>query len=160
MMTRRKLTIWCPEMGVTNTGYWWQTTADRITDNLPCKGLIGDEIPFDITFPPCIVKFISKGHWIVEQVVATGKLYSGQKLQITYPPELVHRQGLYLYAEEVGSIDRDATGRLVSYLEMANGALMPIESTLPLAKSSPVGLGLKKYIVEAVVLPGSVMWPS
>ncbi len=144
----RNLTIFCPPMGVVNTGYWWQVFADRVTDELVCRGQIDGGGPgLTITFPPCVVRNVQPGRWMVDPVVAKGKLDTGEYLQISYPEEPVIRQGKYLYAQEVESIAED------SYVLCAEFRAQ-VWSKLPLAKSSPVGLGLKKFIVEAVTLPG------
>lgn len=155
----RSLTIHCPEMGVTNTGYWWQTFTDRITDRLECRGEIEGICSLTIVFPQCKVYNIKPGEWRVEQVQATGKLDSGDYIQILYPPEQVLRKGNYLYAQEVDSIDYYPHSLVMSSCVIdENGKRYLVKSKLPLAQSRPVGIGLRKYIVEAVILPGTVDW--
>lgn len=150
----RSLTIQCPPMGATNTGYWFQPGADRITDELVCRGEIENVCKLTITFPPCRVYRIKAGQWMVEPVIAKGKLDTGEYIQISYPEEPVLRSGRDMFAQPVNSID----GK--SYVLMRDLWRAQVKSKLPLAKSSPVGLGLTKYIVEAVTLPGFVEWPT
>lgn len=149
----RKLTINCPPMGVTNCGHWWEFWADRITDNLICRGSIEGVAHLTITFPPCLVKRQS-GQWMVETVLAYGELDTGERLQIRYPEEPVLRDGLDMVAQPVDSVDAS------SFVQLPGGRKAQIKSTLPLARSKPVGLGLTRFIVEAVTLPGTVDWPE
>ncbi len=143
------LLIHCPEMAVRNTGYFWQLTAERLTDELECRGAIEGLGPLTITFPPCRVKYISPGKWMVDAVIARGSLDSGQYIQIGFPEEPVVRRLDKLVALRVPSI------REQSYLVTDNGRRY-IECELPEAEATPVGLGMRAYIVEAVTIEGEV----
>lgn len=144
-----KLTIQCPEMAVRNTGYFWELIADRLTDNLECRGAI-DGMGLTITFPPCRVRYIRPGRWMVDAVVARGYLDSGEYIQIGFPEEPVVRQFDYkLTALKVPSI------REHSFVVTADGRRY-IESELPEADATPVGFGMRTYIVEAVTIEGEV----
>lgn len=147
----KPLIIQCPEMGVNNTGSWWQFTADRRTEELKCRGYIGEnEIGLSITFPPSRVYHIGFGRWMIEPVLAVGKLNTGEYLQISYPEEPIVRSGIYMMAQEVGSI------KAGSYLIDKTGTYKQIWSKLPLARGSPEGFGLYRFIVEPVTLPGTI----
>lgn len=149
----RPLIINCPPMGVSATGHWWEIWADRVTDNLVCRGSIEGVAHLTITFPPCLVKK-EWGRWMVESVLAYGLLDTGERLQIRYPAEPVLRDGLDMVAQPVSSVDAE------SYVQLPGGRQAQIRSRLPLARSTPVGLGLTRFIVEAVTLPGTVEWPE
>ena len=145
-----KLTIHCPEMAVRNTGYFWQLTADRLTDELECRGEIEQGFGwFTITFPPCRVKYISPGRWMVDAVVARGYLDSGEYIAIAFPEEPVVRRLDKLVALRVPSI------REQSFVALRDGRRY-IETELPDAEATPVGFGMRTYIVEAVTIEGTV----
>lgn len=149
----RQLIINCPPMGVSSCGPWWKFWADRITDNLVCRGSIEGVAHLTITFPPCLVKRKTDG-WMVETVLAYGALDTGERFQIRYPEEPVLRDGLDMVAQPVGSVDAS------SFVQLPGGRKAPIKSQLPLARSKPVGLGLTQYTVEAVTVMGTVDWPE
>ena len=161
----RKLTIRCPPMGVNNTGWWWQFGADRLTEELPCRGEIEGVCDFEIIFPPCKVRRLKPGLWEVEAVVAKGYLgpgrFQGEEVRISYPAETVLREGMHMMAQPIDSIDGESWV-VVNDLSLKGARLLgtkyKVRSKLPLARGVPVGLGLKRFVVDAVTLPGTVEW--
>lgn len=149
------LVIHCPPMAVRNTS-WWNPFAARLTDYLTCLGELtlpdGHRANFRINFPPCYVRRVAAGRWLVDAVRASGQIemVARRLLYIDFPAEPVLRDGSNMVAQPV-----DSVGGLLTGMSWGDARL---KATLPMAVGRPVGFGMRTYVVDAVEVHGTAEW--
>jgi hypothetical protein len=144
----------CPAMPVISTSKFLNPFADREAQEIDCPSTLvlpdGSILPFIFIFPRCLVKFQSVGKWLVDPITAAGIVQTKGWISVDFPAEPIVRCGFNMIAQPITS----TKGRV----QLEDGTFGLVEMTLPLAVGRPVGLGLKKFIVDAVTVTGTVSW--
>ncbi len=167
------LKIICPPMDVWNTSWWGNPYADREAQKLTCdvhtQGPDGAALAFQIVFPACLVKRdsslttrlaaqqdyglakVPSAIWMVEPVKAASVGSQPVQIGISFPQEPTYRNA-------DSTITVLPVASLWGTIRLPSGARGSVKATLPRCTSRPQGLGLFRYVVDAVTCEGSVEW--
>lgn len=170
------LTIKCPPMEVKNLSWFGNPYADREAQQITCDVLTtgpdGQALRFEIIFPKCKIwrdtslldrqviariyslASVPSAVWMVEPVTAFSPGNQAIRIGVNYPQEPTVRASLF----EGGNIDVLPVASLSGKVVLPDGRQGSVTSTLPRTTGRPVGLGLLKYIVDAVACEGEVDW--
>ena len=149
--------IRCPEMSILATMKPWIRECQELT--CPNNEIVLDDgttIPFTITFPKALVRWHSWGNWLVDKVGAKGVTQDGGAIFVTMEKERVTRTSLRtmdaLPCNAVGTVE--LSGRIWKIGPRVSAA--GEKSFFPKCTATASGLGLFKYVAEAVTAEGVV----
>jgi hypothetical protein len=147
----------CPEMPILATLRPWIRECQEL--HCPINEIIledGTSIPFVITFPRVLVRWQSRGHWLVDKVPAKGETKDGRPIHVIMDKERVTRSSWRTMDAQPCS----ATGtvELFGKVWKVGPRVLPSgeKSFFPKCTATASGLGLFKYVAEPVTAEGVV----
>ena len=151
------LLIRCPEMTVLATmKSWIRECQELICPNNEIVLEDGTRISFVLTFPKALVRWQSWGEWLVDKVGAKGVTKDGGSIFVTMEKERVTRTSWRtmnaLPCNAVGSVELAGKTWKIGPRVSAAGE----KTFFPHCKATATGLGIFKYIAEAITAEGVV----
>jgi hypothetical protein len=152
-----KLVIRCPEMAILATMKPWIRECQELV--CPNSDIVlddGTEISFVITFPRVLVRWQSPGKWLVDEVPARGVTKDGGPIFVTMEKERVARTSWRTM--DAQPCDAGGTVELFGKIWKIGPRVSPAgeKSFFPKCTATASGLGLFKYVAEAVTAEGVV----
>ena len=147
--------IRCPAMPILATlRPWIRECQELVCTNNEIVLDDGTKIPFVITFPRVLVRWQSPGKWLVDPVPAKGETRDGGPILVTMEKERVTRTSLRTLDAQpcnaIGTVDLFGRTWTIGPRVMPSGET----SFFPKCTATASGLGLFKYVAEAVTAEG------
>ena len=152
-----KVLIRCPEMPILATMKPWIRECQELV--CPNNEIVlddGTKISFVITFPKALVRWQTWGNWLVDKVGAKGMTKDGGPLFVTMEKERVARTSWRtMDAQPCGAV---GTVELFGKIWKIGPRVSPSgeKSFFPKCTATASGLGIFKYVAEAVTAEGIV----
>ena len=157
MAVRGKVVIHCPEMAILATMKPWIRECQELV--CPKNEIVLDDgttISFVITFPKALVRWQSRGQWLVDRVPAKGVTRDGGRIFVTMEKERVTRTSWRTMDAQpcnaAGTIELFGKVWTIGPRVASTGDT----SFFPRCTATASGLGLFKYVAEAVTAEGVV----
>jgi len=157
MILTGKLLIHCPEMTILATMKPWIRECQELV--CPNNEIIlddGTKISFVITFPKALVRWQTWGNWLVDKVGARGVTKDGGTIFVTMEKERVARTSWRtMDAQPCNAV---GTVEFSGKIWKIGPRLSPAgeKAFFPKCTATASGLGLFKYVAEAVTAEGVV----
>jgi hypothetical protein len=152
-----KIVIRCPDMPILATMKPWIRECQELV--CPNNEIVlddGAKISFVITFPKALVRWQSRGNWLVDKVGAKGMTKDGGPIFVTMEKERVARTGWRTMDAQpcnaVGTVDLFGKIWKIGPRVSPSGE----KSFFPKCTATASGLGLFKYVAEAITAEGIV----
>jgi hypothetical protein len=152
-----RILIRCPEMPILTTMKPWIRECQELV--CPNNEIVlddGTKISFVITFPKVLVRWKSWGEWLVDEVPAKGVTKDGGPIFVTMEKERVTRTSWRTM--DAQPCNAAGTVELFGKIWKIGPRVSPAgeKSFFPKCTATASGLGLFKYVAEAVTAEGVV----